>query len=92
MEINEQLAKKKIEQIADGKIFTVFFIKKTDGTRRKMNCRKGVKKGVNGNGLKFNPADHNLVTVYDMQKQGHRMVNLETVYALRMEGVEYIVV
>jgi len=61
-----------------GKFFTTTFIKK-DGTVRTMTARTGVSKGVNGKGLKFNPTDKNLVVVYEMNKDGHRMINLETV-------------
>ena len=48
-----------------GKLFSVTFIKRKDGSRRRMTARVGVRKGVNGDGLKFNPADHNLLTVHE---------------------------
>lgn len=69
-----------------GKIFRVTFIKRTDGTERVMVCRIGVRKGVTGAGLAFDPAKKNLLTVYDVQKEGHRMVNLETVISVAMLG------
>ena len=61
-----------------GKFFTTTFIKK-DGTLRKMTARLGVRKGVNGKGLKFDPSDKNLVVVYEMSKDAHRMINLDTI-------------
>ena len=61
-----------------GKFFTTTFIKK-DGSVRTMTARTGVHKGVNGKGLKFNPTDKDLVVVYEMNKDGHRMINLNTV-------------
>jgi len=64
-----------------GKFFTTTFIKK-DGTLRKMTARLGVRKGVNGKGLKFDPADKNLVVVYEMSKDAHRMINLETIQSI----------
>jgi hypothetical protein len=66
----------------NGKNLTVIFTKK-DGSTRKMNARLGVRQGVKGTGLKFNPVDHGLMTVFDMKKHAHRMVNLETVESFR---------
>jgi len=52
-----------------GLIFTVCFKKRTGEQEvREMNCRGGVKKGVKGEGLKFNPRDKGLFVVYDLQK------------------------
>lgn len=51
-----------------GQIFTVEFIKRSNGELRSMTARRGVKKGVKGVGMSYNPADHNLLTVYDMKK------------------------
>ena len=64
-----------------GKFFTTTFIKK-DGTLRKMTARLGVSKGVNGKGLKFDPADKNLVVVYEMSKDAHRMININTIQTI----------
>lgn len=71
-----------------GKIFTATF-KKKDNTIRKINCRIGVKKGVNGNGLKFNPTEKGLKTVYDMCKQEWRLLNLETLITLTIDRQSY---
>lgn len=57
-----------IKQTENGQLFTVEFIKRGDDTLRMMNCRRGVKKGVTGKGLAFNPADYALLVVFDMQK------------------------
>jgi hypothetical protein len=67
-----------LRETANKRIFTVTFVKE-DGTIRKMNAMRGVRKGVKGVGLKFNPSDKNLLTVYDMQKKGFRFVNLDDV-------------
>lgn len=69
----------------NGKIFSVVFVKK-DGTDRKMNCRLGVKKGVKGIGLKFNPSEYDLLTVYDLQKSAFRMISLKTLRAIQING------
>lgn len=74
-----------IEEAKDGKVFTVEFIKK-NGELRKMNARLGVKKGITGNGMKYKPTDKGLLPVYDMQKQGFRMINFETIVSYTIHG------
>jgi hypothetical protein len=86
-----------IEATNNGQIFTVEFIKRSNNEIRKMNCRRGVAKGVKGVGLKFDPSEKNLLTVYDMQainngadeKGAFRMVNLDSLISLRMNGSVY---
>ena len=72
-----------------GKVFGVTFIKRTTGEERVMNARLGVKKGVTGEGLKFNPKDYALIPVYEMPKQQFRMINLEGLTNLNLEGEQY---
>lgn len=73
-----------------GRVFTALFTK-TDGTKRKMNCRIGVQKNLNGNGLAYNPADHNLITVFDMQLKDYRTLSLDRLIALQVNGEFYVV-
>jgi len=80
------LALKKV--LGDGKVFTVVFVKK-DGSIRKMNARLGVKKGVKGVGMSFDPYSKNLLPVYDMQKKGFRMINADTLIRVTHKGVTY---
>lgn len=65
-----------------GRIFSVTFIKK-DGTVRRMAARLGVRKGVKGIGLKFDPSERGLMVVFDMHKREFRMINLNTIIELR---------
>ena len=69
-------------------IFSVVFLKK-NGEIRPMTCRFGVKKHLKGGKLSFNPLEKNLLVVFDMQKEGYRMINLETLMTINMKGVEY---
>ena len=78
-------------QNSKGRIFTVKFTKK-DNSTRVMNCRIGVKKGVTGEGMKYNPNDHNLIPVYDMQAKGYRMISVDTLQSLVMNKETYEVV
>ena len=70
------------------RIFHVAFLKK-NGELRRMKCRLGVKKHLKGGRLSFKPKEYNLLVVFDMDKGGYRMVNLDTIMSISMKGVEY---
>lgn len=74
-----------LEEAKDGKVFTVDFIKK-NGEHRTMNARLGVKKGVSGKGMAYKPTDRGLLPVYDMQNQGFRMINFDTIMGVTIHG------
>ena len=69
-----------------GYIYSVSFKKRTDGTLRKMICRGKVVKGLRGGTLKFNPLERDLVQVYDMKKQGYRLIPCENVISIKAKG------
>ena len=73
-----------------GRVFTVNFVKRTDGEVRTMNCRSGVSKGVTGVGRTFDPNEHGLMSVYDMQVRDYRMINLDHILTAQVDGTEYI--
>ena len=75
----------------EGKFFSIIFIKK-NGELREMTARTGVTKGVNGKGLKFDPIARGLLPVYDAANDGYRMINLETVKAIKIKSNQYVVV
>ncbi|QDP55103.1 MAG: hypothetical protein Unbinned8454contig1000_26 [Prokaryotic dsDNA virus sp.] len=70
----------------DGQIFSATFVKK-DGSLRKITARRGVRKGVTGKGLSFEPLTKGLLPVYDMHKEGFRMINLNTLQEVKFEGI-----
>lgn len=74
-----------------GQIFTIVFRKK-NGELRTMNCRLGVKKGVNGNGMSFEPSTMGYKPVFDMQVKDWRMINLNTLMCLKMNKRVYQVI
>lgn len=78
-------------EATNGKIFRVEYVKK-DGSIRSMMARTGVKKGVSGKGLKYNPISKALLPVYDMVAMGYRMINFQTIKSLSMNGEKYEVV
>jgi hypothetical protein len=71
-----------------GRFFAVEFFKK-DGSLRKMVCRAGVKKYVNGTGMSYSPAKFGLMTVWDAQKKWYRMINLLTIQKLKCGDFEF---
>ena len=69
-----------------GKLFSVHFIKK-DGSLREMVCRNEVTKGTVGGSNGHEDKPH-LYTVYDVQAQGFRSVNLTTVKRVKCGDID----
>ena len=85
--ISRDTAKQYIYE-TNGQIFSAVFRKK-NGEKRLMNCRTKVHKYINGVGLKFEPQDKGLMTVFDLHAGGYRFINLKTLERLKIKGVEY---
>lgn len=79
---------KQIRALVGSKIFSVVFEKK-DGTLREMVCRLGVKKHLKGGELTYDPEDKNYLVVFDMQSEGYRTININTLKKIKFEGVTY---
>lgn len=97
--ITAQEAKQKIQELGNGTIYSVLFVKK-DGSDRLMNSIKGTKRGVTGVGLKFNPEEKELLPVYDLQaakkdpenpNKAWRMVSLSTIKEITCGGIKFTV-
>jgi hypothetical protein len=88
-EIDRETAKELIFN-TKGKFFTATFIKK-DGSERVMNARLGVKKYLKGGKLRYNPADFNYISVYDMGVKDYRTLNVNTISDLKIGKNEYVV-
>ena len=78
----------KLIRSTKGKIFTVSFVKK-DGTLRKMNCRLGVTKHLKGGELAFDPKEYDLIPVFDLQKNAYRMINVDTLVEVSVNGESF---
>ena len=87
--INRRKAIKALYNSA-GKIFYAEFIKK-DGGLRRMTARLGVRKGVTGKGMRYDPAAYGLLPVYDMDKAQWRMINLNTLKRLHLNHQKFAV-
>ena len=70
------------------KIFSCMFLKK-DGFLRKMTCRLGVKKGIKGTGKPIHNKSNSYLTVFDIQKDQFRVINLQTMLLIKIGGKEY---
>jgi len=88
--INRDEAKRVIATQGN-QIFGVTFVKK-NGEVRKMNCRRQVKAFLKGGELKYDANAHNLITVFDLQKEDYRAINVEGLTELRAGGKIYQVV
>ena len=85
-----------------GRYFSVLFAKK-DGSLRKLVGRVGVRKGVTGQGLKFDPSVRGLrvvnETVIETEGTQHRtvaqqfrLINLNTLRRLNINGKRYAII
>jgi hypothetical protein len=89
MTITRTEAAKLLSDYSESKIFNVVFVKRSNGEVRSLTCRKGVTKDLKGGELAFNPLEKGLIVVYDMVKKGYRMINLESLISIRIDGKEY---
>lgn len=73
------------EHVGDGKFFSVRFVKRTTGEERLMNAR--VRPPVKGGpGLAYDPASHDLLTVWDVHARGWRQIPADNILELRVHG------
>lgn len=72
-----------------GGFFSVVFKKKGDNSIRHMTARTGVVKDLKGGVLRFDPHKKRLVTVYDRAKQDYRMIAIDGILALKINGKHY---
>jgi len=72
--------------VSDGAIFSVEFIKRSNGELRKMVCRLGVKKHLRGGAKAYDSKQHNLLTVFDMESAGYRSIPVDSIQRLIVNG------
>lgn len=89
MVITREQAAKLVQGYDSTRAFSVTFIKRSTGEVRLMNCMRGVTKHLKGGELTFDPSSKGLLVVFDLQKRAYRMVNLETVLEIKMDGKVY---
>jgi hypothetical protein len=70
-----------------GRIFSVEFIKRTDGILRRMVCRRGVTSHLKGGEQAYDAAEHRLLTVFDMSKNAYRSIPYEGITKIKIAGL-----
>ena len=71
------------QEIEQSTGFVTVTFRKKDGTVRKMNARIGVTKHLKGGVSLLDPNQY--VTVWDVQKEGYRAINRDTI--IEVKGV-----
>ena len=72
--------------IDTGKFCTVTFIKRSTGELRKMTCRTGVKRHLQGGSKPYSSNAHGLITVFDLAKQAYRSIPLDGIQRITANG------
>ena len=75
--------------VCDGQIFSVEFIKRTDGSLRRMVCRLGVTRHLKGGDAAYDAKAKNLLCVFDMEKGDYRSIPVESVRSLSVHGQRF---
>ena len=93
--LKRQTFSDELHKLVGSKIFSAKFTKK-DGSLREMCARLKVKKNIKGVGMKFDPKELGYVTAFDMNandkrggKGDYRLININTLKHLSLEGQEY---
>lgn len=73
----------------NGRIFRATFVKRTTGETRNLIGRLGVRKGIKGVGMKYNPLSKGLLTVFDMKKDNFRHIDLGSLREVKFQGRTY---
>lgn len=61
----------------NGQFFRITFKKRSTGEIRTMCCRLGVKKHLAGGEKRFSDSEKNLITVFEMDKEGYRSIPID---------------
>ena len=73
-------------QQTNGRIFSIKFIKRSDGSIREMVCRTGVTSHIKGTGKPRDWKKHDLISVFDMKEQGYRSIPIEGIFEVKIQG------
>lgn len=87
--ITQSEAVNMINNMQGNKIYNVNFIKK-DGSLRSLTCINKCIKHLRGGESTTKHLNH-LITVFDMQNQGYRNINVNTIQSLNCNGEQYVV-
>lgn len=93
-EITLSAARKKLKALHEDTkkpFFGVTFVKKTPpyDVREMPRAQFGVKKHLKGGERPYDPEEHDLLCVFDHDKQDYRSINMTQIISLRISGVTY---
>lgn len=74
-----------------GKVFTITFIKRGDGTQRVLTGRMGVKSYLKGGVLPYNPSEKRLIIIFDMVKRAYRAIPFDNITSFKYQNKTWIV-
>jgi hypothetical protein len=72
-----------------GRMFSLVFIKRSDGGERMITARVGARVGQKKKGLRYCPRDKRLIVVFDMEMLWYRSVPIDGIEAVVIEGRSY---
>lgn len=81
-----------IETKSKGRIFGVDLIKRTDGSKRYMVCRWGVRSHLKGGVLPYNAKEKRLTIVFDIQRGAYRAIAWEGIRGILRNGEYFKVI
>ena len=77
-----------LDSLKSGRIFSITF-EKTDGTVKTINARLGVRKHLNGKGMRYVPENYNLMVLWSMTDKGYRAIKRDKIKSIKSNGVLY---
>ena len=77
-----------LDALKSGRIFSITF-EKADGTVKTINARLGVRKHLNGKGMRYVPENYNLMVLWSMTDKGYRAIKRDKIKSIKSNGVLY---
>ncbi len=78
-----------LKKVLGNRIFSVTFLKRSDGSVRQLTGRLNVKKHVLGRGAAYNPSEHNLITVFELKTGQYRSIPVDGILELKCGQSSY---
>jgi hypothetical protein len=72
-----------------GRMFSLVFVKRSDGAERTITARVGTRVGQKNRGMRYRPRDKRLIVVFDMETLWYRSVPIDGIEAVVIEGKSY---
>ena len=90
--VNRGAMKSLLQHAKESGLFYSVTFTKQNGEERHLVGRGGVKQGVTGKGMRWNPETRGYQVLYDVQKKDWRMANVENASAAVIRGRRYQII